>query len=232
MYNKKKSPVKFMSAGIAALSATNRTGVNQVNPLAQEQIQNSFSGGGMAGILNAAKAAKAAQQVTSAPAMGAMPSMGDTQGIAAMGSAPSTGIVGAAAKVSQAAQAAQSAVNAGATMGVGNPLSGNGGPAGSSNPFGGQKFEITPVQMTYDTPIPGNEMGNANPLFNDSVTSAGNTIFGDVGQRQRSLQNQAGDIQAKQYVKDPSVLQGNAFGLDMEQTGGDYDKAKEIIKNK
>ncbi len=107
-----------------------------------------------------------------------------------------------------------------------------GGPSGSSNPFGGQKFEITPVQMTYDTPTPGNEMGNAIPVFNDTVTNAGNKMFGDVGQRQRSLQNQAGDIQAKQYVKDPSALQGNAFGLAMEQAGGDYDKAKEIIKNK
>ena len=56
--------------------------------------------------------------------------------------------------------------------------------------------------MTYETPIPGNERGNANPLFNDSVTSAGNTMFGDVGQRQRSLQNKAGDIQAPMYFKD------------------------------
>lgn len=229
MYNKKKSPNKFMAAGMAALGATSRTGVNQVNGLTQQQLQDSFSGGGMAGVLKAAQAAQAAQpgqQATSAP------SMGDIQGVAAMGSAPSAGIGAATAQVSQAAQAAQAAVNEGATMGVGNPLSGNGGPAGSSNPFGGQKFEITPVQMTYDTPIPGNEMGNANPLFNDSVTSAGNAIFGDVGQRQRSLQNQAGDIQAKQYVKDPSALQGNAFGLAMEQSGGDYDKVKEIIKNK
>ena len=146
--------------------------------------------------------------------------------------APSTGINGAVGQVSQAAQAAQAAINEGATMGVGNTLSGAGGPAGSSNPFGGQKFEITPVQMTYDTPTPGNEMGSAAPLFNKSVTDAGNIMFGDVGQRQRSLTNQAGDIQSKQYVKDPSALQGNAFGLAMEQAGGDYDKAKEIIKNK
>lgn len=182
MYNKKKSPNKFLAAGMAALGATSRTGVNQVNGLNQQQIQDSFSGGGIAGLLEAAKAAQAVQ---------------------GMGAAPSTGIVGAASQVSQAAQAAQAAVNEGATMGVSNPLApGTGGPAGSSNPFGGQKFEITPVQMTYDTPTPGNEMGNANPLFNDSVTSAGNAMFGDVGQRQRSLQNKAGDIQAPMYFKD------------------------------
>ena len=86
--------------------------------------------------------------------------------------------------------------------------------------------------MTYETPSPANMQGNAIPLFNESVTNAGNMMFGDVGQRQRSLTNQAGDIQATPYVKDPSALQGNAFGLAMEQAGGDYDKAKEIIKNK
>jgi len=181
MYNKKKSPNKFLAAGIAALGATNRTGINQVNPLSQQQMLDSFSGGGIAGVMEAAKAAQAVQ---------------------VMGAAPSTGIGAATAQVSQAAQAAESAVNAGATMGVGNPLSGTGGPAGSSNPFGGQKFEITPVQMTYETPSPANMQGKADPLFNDAVTNAGNKIFGDVGQRQRSLQNKAGDIQAPMYFKD------------------------------
>jgi len=181
MYNKKKSPNKFMAAGMAALGATSRTGVNQVNGLTQQQLQDSFSGGGLAGVLETAKAAQAVQ---------------------GMGAAPSTGIVGAAPQVSQAAQAAQEAVNEGATMGVSNPLSGTGGPAGSSNPFGGQKFEITPVQMTYETPSPANTQGKADPLFNDAVTNAGNKMFGDVGQRQRSLQNKAGDIQAPMYFKD------------------------------
>lgn len=220
MYNKKKSPNKFMAAGMAAsLGAIGRSGNGQsvmsagmqAAGLNQQQMSNSFIAGGPGGLFEAAKAAQAAQ---------------------GMGAVPSTGVVGAAPQVSQAAQAAQAAVNEGATMGVGNPLSGTGGPAGSSNPFGGQKFEITPVQMTYETPIPGNERGNANPLFNESVTNAGNMMFGDVSQRQRSLQNQAGDIQATQYVKDPSTLQGNAFGLAMDQSEGDYDKAKEIIKNK
>ena len=206
----KKSPNKFFAAGMAGLSAVNNVGTN--NKLAQLLASRQGGGGLLSNIGSAIS--QSSQQVTGVPTIGA---------------ASSTGIIGADQQVSQAAQAA---VKGGSTMGVSNPLSGNGGPAGSSNPFGGQKFEITPVQMTYDTPTPGNEMGNATPLFNDTVTDAGNMMFGDVGQRQRSLQNQAGDIQAKQYVKDPSALQGNAFGLAMEQAGGDYDKAKEIIKNK
>lgn len=202
MYNKKKSPNKFLAAGMAALGATRRVGTND----ALAQLLASRQGGG--GLLSNIGSAisQSGQQVTGAP------SMGDIQGVAAMG-------VNDQASINDPSMIKQSPVMPG-------------GPSGSSNPFGGQKFEITPVQMTYDTPTPGNEMGNADPLFNNAVTDAGNKMFGDVGQRQRSLQNQAGDIQAKQYVKDPSALQGNAFGLAMEQTGGDYDKAKEIIKNK
>jgi len=77
-----------------------------------------------------------------------------------------------------------------------------GDPSGSSNSLGGQKFEITPVQMTYDTPTPGNEMGAATPLFNSSTSNAGSMMFGDVEQRQRSLQNQAGIVQAPVFFKD------------------------------
>jgi len=203
MYNKKKSPNKFDVAGMAALGATRRVGTND----ALAQLLASRQGGG--GLLSNIGSAisQSGQQVTGVPTTGA---------------ASSTGIIGAAPSmesIDDPSMIKQSPVMPG-------------GPSGSSNPFGGQKFEITPVQMTYDTPTPGNEMGSAAPLFNSAVTNAGNKMFGDVGQRQRSLQNQAGDIQAKQYVKDPSALQGNAFGLAMEQAGGDYDKAKEIIKNK
>ncbi len=45
-------------------------------------------------------------------------------------------------------------------------------------------------------------MGAAKPLFNESVTNAGNQIFGNVEHRQRSLQNQAGIVQAPLYFKD------------------------------
>ena len=151
-----------------------------------------------------------------------------------------SGLIADSIRIAQAAKAKQAAqsmgmndqVNIGnSSMVKQNPVI-PGGPTDNSNPFGGQKFQITPVQMTYETPSPANMQGNAIPLFNSAVTDAGNKMFGDVGQRQRSLTNQAGDIQATPYVKDPSALQGNAFGLAMEQAGGDYDKAKEIIKNK
>jgi hypothetical protein len=151
-----------------------------------------------------------------------------------------SGLIANSIRIAQAAKAKQAAqsmgVNDQVNIGNSSMIKQNpvmpGGPTDNSNPFGGQKFQITPVQMTYETPSPANMQGNAIPLFNESVTNAGNMMFGDVGQRQRSLTNQAGDIQATPYVKDPSALQGNAFGLAMEQAGGDYDKAKEIIKNK
>ena len=151
-----------------------------------------------------------------------------------------SGLIADSIRIAQAAKAKQAAqsmgVNDQVNIGNSSMIKQNpvmpGGPTDNSNPFGGQKFQITPVQMTYETPSPANMQGNAIPLFNSAVTDAGNKMFGDVGQRQRSLTNQAGDIQATPYVKDPSALQGNAFGLAMEQAGGDYDKAKEIIKNK
>jgi hypothetical protein len=72
------------------------------------------------------------------------------------------------------------------------------------NPLTGQPEFSQQVtgQATYATPTPSNEMGNARPLFNQPVTSAGNQMFGDVEQRQRSLQNQSGIVQAPLYFKD------------------------------
>ena len=210
----KKSPNKFIGAAAISAATAGRMS-SQLNVSDQlKQITNSFGARGPGGLFEAARAAQAAQ---------------------GMGAAPSTGGVGGA--IGQVSQAAQSmGVNDQVNIGNSSMIKQNpvmpGGPTDNSNPFGGQKFQITPVQMTYETPSPANMQGNADPLFNESVTNAGNMMFGDVGQRQRSLQNQAGDIQATQYIKDPSALQGNAFGLAMEQTGGDYDKAKEIIKNK
>jgi hypothetical protein len=68
------------------------------------------------------------------------------------------------------------------------------------DPLTGQ--QVSDQQLTYATPVPGNQMGAAKPLFNQAVTSAGNQIFGNVEQRQRSLQNQAGVIQSPMYFKD------------------------------
>jgi len=68
------------------------------------------------------------------------------------------------------------------------------------DPVTGQ--QIPDQQLTYAPPVPANQMGTAQPLFNDNVTAAGNQMFGDVDQRQRSLQNQAGVVQAPVYFKD------------------------------
>lgn len=63
-------------------------------------------------------------------------------------------------------------------------------------------LQVPQPQPTYQTPTPGNQMGTAKPLFNDSTVNAGNQIFGDVEQRQMSLQNQSGIVQAPLYFKD------------------------------
>ena len=68
------------------------------------------------------------------------------------------------------------------------------------DPLTGQ--QMPDQQTTYATPMPGNQMGTARPLFNGSSVNAANQIFGDVEQRQMSLQNQSGVIQAPLYFKD------------------------------
>ena len=68
------------------------------------------------------------------------------------------------------------------------------------DPLTGQ--EIPDQQLTYAPPTPGNQIGAAKPLFNDSVVNAGNQMFGGVDQRQRSLQNQSGVIQSPMYFND------------------------------
>jgi hypothetical protein len=73
-------------------------------------------------------------------------------------------------------------------------------PAKYIDPLTGQ--EVVNQQTTYATPVPGNQMGNARPLFNDASANAANQMFGGVEQRQMSLQNQSGIIQAPLYFKD------------------------------
>ena len=46
------------------------------------------------------------------------------------------------------------------------------------NDFSGQKFEITPVQMRNENHIPGNEQGNAKPLFTDKAKQIADGMFG------------------------------------------------------
>ncbi len=46
------------------------------------------------------------------------------------------------------------------------------------NDFSGQKFELTPVQMKNENYTPGNEQGNARPLFTKSTKQVADGIFG------------------------------------------------------
>ena len=46
------------------------------------------------------------------------------------------------------------------------------------NDFSRQKFEITPVQMNNQNYTPGNEQGNAKPLFNEKTKKLADGMFG------------------------------------------------------
>ena len=50
-----------------------------------------------------------------------------------------------------------------------------------------QKFQITPVQMSYNTPTPANMKGNAKPTFNAAVQASAEAIYGTPLQRQMSV---------------------------------------------
>ncbi len=76
----------------------------------------------------------------------------------------------------QSNQASNMASNLG--PGTGASMAVPDGLGNQSNPLEGQKFELTPVQMKDDSYIPGNEQGNARPLFSDQTKQTANSIFG------------------------------------------------------
>lgn len=78
-------------------------------------------------------------------------------------------------------------------------------------------------QMTFQPPMPANEMGIAKPVFNPQVQASAEAIYGTPLQRQMSV-NSGFMMQ--------SPLEGNAFTKAMADTGGDYEAAQEILKNK
>lgn len=92
----------------------------------------------------------------------------------------------------QAAQAAQAAASVAPTAGMsGDPaLAGAGVTNGGSGMTGfdpNQKFQITPVQMSYDPPTPANMKGDAKPVFNAAVQASAEAIYGSPKQRQQSV---------------------------------------------
>jgi hypothetical protein len=48
-----------------------------------------------------------------------------------------------------------------------------------------------PMQTTMIPPAPSNTLGQAQPVFNDSVQTAAQSIYGDVQQRQTSVGDRA-----------------------------------------
>ena len=62
--------------------------------------------------------------------------------------------------------------------GTGASMSMSDGLGDKSNPLEGQKFELTPVQMKDDSYIPGNEQGNAKPLFSNQTKQLAYNMFG------------------------------------------------------
>ena len=53
-----------------------------------------------------------------------------------------------------------------------------GGPEDIVNPFDGQKFELSPVQMNNESYTPSNEKGSAKPLFPEKTNQIADAMFG------------------------------------------------------
>ena len=84
---------------------------------------------------------------------------------------------------------------------------------------------LTGMEVTPQPPMPANQMGTAKPIFNQTTQDVANQVYGTPLQRQMSM-----GAQAPVFMKSP--LEGNAFSEAMAETGGDYEAAQEILKNK
>jgi len=59
------------------------------------------------------------------------------------------------------------------------------------DPMTGMPMAAPQQQYTMNTPIPSNEMGTANPVFNQEAMGNAKNMFGDPAQRQASLGSNA-----------------------------------------
>ena len=84
---------------------------------------------------------------------------------------------------------------------------------------------VTGIEMTMQPPMPANQMGAAKPMFDQTTQNVAQQVYGSLDQRQMSM-----GAQAPVFMKSP--LEGNAFSGAMAETGGDYEAAQEILKNK
>lgn len=94
---------------------------------------------------------------------------------------------------------------------------------------------ISTVNPNIQNQLPpqSNTMGGAAPVFNDKTQFAANSIYGDGMTRQGSLSGLTSMSSLKKLDdSSESPLEGNAFTKAMADTGGDYEKAQEILKNK
>jgi len=94
---------------------------------------------------------------------------------------------------------------------------------------------ISTVNPNIQTQLPpqSNTMGSANPVFSDKTQFAANAIYGNDVNRQASMSGLSSmSGLTKLDDSSDSPLEGNAFTKAMADTGGDYEKAQEILKNK
>ena len=87
------------------------------------------------------------------------------------------------------------------------------------DPFAGKTFSIVES--------PANMKGNAKPVFNESTSNAAAMMYGSPTERQMSMPKVGTSAMPTE-----GPLERNAFTKAMADTGGDYEAAQEILKNK
>ena len=87
------------------------------------------------------------------------------------------------------------------------------------DPFAGKTFSIVES--------PANMKGGAKPVFNESTSDAAAMMYGSPMERQMSMPPVGTSAMPME-----GPLERNAFTKAMADTGGDYEAAKEILKNK
>jgi hypothetical protein len=93
---------------------------------------------------------------------------------------------------------------------------------------------ISTVNPNIQNQLPpqSNTMGGAAPVFNDKTQFAANAIYGSDVNRQESMSGLSSmSGLPKLDESSDSPLEGNAFTKAMADTGGDYEKAQEMLKN-
>ena len=156
-----------------------------------------------------------------------MAGLGGSQGF--MNKFLQSSLARAAQKVAGPSQAQQTSMlgNIGSSIGGGAaptapvdpvvPIAPTGGDM--QDPFAGKTFSIVES--------PANMKGNAKPVFNESTSDAAAMMYGSPMERQMSMPPVGTSAMPME-----GPLERNAFTKAMADTGGDYEAAQEILKNK